>query len=234
MTCNNGTRAADLAVGWFARLKPFDHHEENLHWKEVKSRESSLRQLAPGLIEEVFDKSPSSRRWIQSPNGVWQQVTAINANGPILAAHLLTFGAKMAMALFREHTGKPLPADGVAYVQPFLNGGIDQFGYDTAISILPGYNTLSQGKKEASSQFSYRFNTDERHIVGAMASLHNNMHFLVFAVAGMPEAAGVLRPRTAGAIQPGQLLEALHSPVPYVTASLQESASIADRPEAET
>lgn len=122
---------------------------------------------------------------------------------------MVTFGAKLGMALFSEHVGLPLPETGRVYVQPFANGGLDQQTYDQAISILPAVGSLKMGRKDASSQFSYRYNTDEKSVVGAMAAFHDNLFFLVFAVSDSGPLDSILRTVTAAVVEPGMLLSVL-------------------------
>lgn len=203
--CNNGTRAADLTVGFLARIRPFDDPEGPLI-QEAKAKIASIDQLAPGFREELFDRSPYQEGRIVQ-DGVVHDVVRIDANGPILSGLLTTFGAKLGMALYREHVGSALPASGGVFVQPFLNGGITQEAADKVLAILPSTSTLRMGQREVSDQFAYAFNTDDKSIVMALASFQRNLHFLVLATSEPEVYAATVREMFVTRVSPGQLLE---------------------------
>jgi hypothetical protein len=98
-----------------------------------------------------------------------------------MKAHLTIFGAKLAMALYREHVGVPLASDGAVWCQFQLNAGLTQEQLDDRVANLPGYETLRQGSKNVDDQFKYRFNTDERTVVAAVAQFHRGLWFTLFA-----------------------------------------------------
>jgi hypothetical protein len=202
--CNNGTRAADLAAGFMARIRPFDDPDGDLI-TEAKKRVDTLDRLAPGLREEVFDLSPYADIDVERDGQVHEMVR-IDANGPILAGLLTTFGAKLGMALYREHVGEALPMHGAVLVQPFMNGGLSQDQGDALLSVLPTAKTLRNGRREVSDQFAYAFNSDERSVVMGLASLHQNLHFLVLAASDPDTYDNVLGDRFVARVSPGELL----------------------------
>lgn len=204
--CNNGTRGADLAVGFIARLRPFYGEAADPLFKEAAAQLATLERLVPGLRAEVFDTSPYEFG-VMRREGQLHQMVRIDANGPILAGVLITFAAKLGMALYREHTGQALPLEGAVFVQPFLNGGISQEQADKLLEILPGTKTLQQGKREVSEQFAYAFNSDDRSIIMALASLHQNLHFMVLATSDPDHYAATVDPMFVARVSPGQLLE---------------------------
>jgi hypothetical protein len=100
-------------------------------------------------------------------SGLLQKVVRVHAEGPLLKAHLGAYGAKLAMALYREHVETPLPLDGAIWCQFALNAGMTQEHLNDRTAILPMYSTLRQGKKNVIDQFGYRYNSDERTVVAA-------------------------------------------------------------------
>ena len=135
----------------------------------------------------------------------------------MLQAYLLIFGAKLAMALHREHVGRALPLDGAAWCQFRLNGSMTQAHLDTLIDRLPGYETLRQGSKHVADQFAYRYNTDERTTVAAVVQFHRGLWFIAFAssdqrMVGLFGNPPFLALPASAIVRPGELLSRV--PVP--------------------
>lgn len=177
--CNGGTKSADTAATLFALIPPRDRPDDPL-FPELIRMKSAVDQQIPHLRDELF-AGETKERWFPSPGGILERRVVINANGPILHAHLTTFCAKLGMALYREHVGEPLPLTGAVYSLYFLNAGLSQKTADAILSILPTPERLSQGVKTSSGQFEYRYNSDDRTIVAALASFHDNLFIHVFA-----------------------------------------------------
>lgn len=203
--CNTGTKAADFVTGFMARLRVFKGDRNDPLFKEALERNGSLDQLAPGLRDQVFSDANITEEWVQGPGGILQKVTKIDAKSPILARLLGTFGAKLAMALFREHVGSPLPLDGETYVQPFMNGGFTQEQADALLGMMPMHGSLRQGKFSVGEQFGYRFNCDSKTIVAALVHFHHNMHFFLVATSEPSKYGPVLAPMSMASIRPGEL-----------------------------
>jgi hypothetical protein len=179
--CNEGTRGADVAAAVIARLHP-DHGEQSWQNEEIKSLIRPLDAFAPGVREEMSQPGTHDERWIRRANsGLMQRVVCVHARGPRSKAYLTIFAAKFAMALFREHTGSPLALDGATWCQFRLNAGITQEYLDSLVVKLPGFETLRQGRKNVGDQFRYRFNTDERTVVAAVAQFHRGLWLTTFA-----------------------------------------------------
>lgn len=179
-SCNHETRGADFTVGFLARLKPFGGTSDPL-FAEAAKRRNTLDQLVPGLREELFDSSDRDEILVKGPTGNYELITRIQASGPLLATELIRFGAKLGMALYREHIGKALPNGGAVFVQPYLNAGLPPEAAEPILRILPGWNTLKQGRKDHTDQFGYRYNSDNQSIMMALASFQGNIHFMVLA-----------------------------------------------------
>jgi hypothetical protein len=83
------------------------------------------------------------------------------------------FGAKLAMALYREHVGTALPLDGAVWCQFALNAGMTQGHVEARLKILPLQETLKQGSKKVDDQFVY--NCDGRSTLGAVTQFHRGL-----------------------------------------------------------
>lgn len=203
--CNHGTRAADVAVAFLARIDPFG--DDVTTWKVQESLKllRSLGTLAPGFQAELFDDSQAKDTLLKTPGGILLPVSETHA-GPIAQSLLNVFGAKLGMALYREHAGHPLPLEGGVHAMWFLNNGLGQETANGMLRILPVHNTLKQGqRKSASGQFDYRFNSDNRSIVAALSHFHANIHFFTIAMAE-PALYGFPRPMPSSAfVRPGEL-----------------------------
>ena len=179
--CNNGTRGADAVAAVMARLHP-DDGEGTWQAGEIRKLIPALDARAPGVREEMSRSGKAVYEWIpRSGSGLLQKVVRAHADGPLVKGYLTAFGAKLGMALYREHVGTPLPLDGAVWCQFALSGGMTQKVLDARVQILPGYETLRQGTKHVSDQFAYRFNTDERTVVAAVAQYHKGLWFTLFA-----------------------------------------------------
>lgn len=205
--CNNGTSAADLAAAFFARLSM---HGSFDHWTTQEARDhlNALERKAPGVRDEVFADNRGERKWIRSPGGILQERIQTRANGPLTQAYLTTFAAKLAMALYREHIGQPIPLDGRIEVKWYLNAGLAETEAHAILSILPIGATLEQGTWSVPEQFAYRYNTDHQEIVAALVGFHANFHVFVMATSN-PIYEGreqwdsyVLRPGTLREMMP--------------------------------
>jgi hypothetical protein len=81
---------------------------------------------------------------------------AINASGPLVNMAIRRFGAKLGLALHRHQTGRTVPIKGAASVQWFTNYNLATGTFPSEVYDLLGPpDTLRQGLKEVSNQFSY-------------------------------------------------------------------------------
>ncbi|QAY97047.1 hypothetical protein CWB41_15965 [Methylovirgula ligni] len=208
--CNSGTGGADAVAAMFATLHP-DTLVGTWQADEIDKRLRAVRRFAPGVLEE-FQRANKNRLDLvaRRNSGLMQRVVQIQADGPITHAHLSVFGAKLAMALYREHTGSALPLDGAAWTQFALSGGMSQKTLDDRIKIMPMFATLRQGKVHVSDQFSYRFNCDGRSTIAAVAKFHKGLWLTIAAshdpkiIALFEQPESSLVPASA-LVRPGQL-----------------------------
>lgn len=210
--CNNGTSAADLVAGFFARLS---QKEDQPDWKAVKAqaRRDALERKAPGFLEEFFDGRRASWKWMRSPDEILRSRVMVKANGPLTKAYLDVFAAKFGMALYREHCGAPIPLEGGILSATFLNAGLSQDTAHAMLAILPSGNTLVQGaRNSAHDQFFYRFNTDQRTVVAALASFHDGLYVCTVAFSDRELYGGLLRPPLFRFVRPGELAGMMPAP----------------------
>lgn len=202
--CNFGTRAADLAAAFMARIPPFDIAND---WRlqEAYNLVGGIAHLAPEVIRELFG-SGHANVLIRRPSGFIQRGKSLHVDGPVLTGLMTVFTAKLGMALFRQHVGQPLPMDGGVYTQFFFNAGLDQSQIDAMLSILPTHDTLRQGKSHASEQFEYRYNSDDRTIVAALAGFHGCLHVRMFAMSDPERYGFLLDDRGVDLVRPGELV----------------------------
>ena len=218
--CNEGTGGTDVVAAVISRLHP-DHGEESWQNEEIRKLIRRLDKYAPGVREEMFRPEKRERGWIRRANvGLMQPAVLVRADGPRLKAYLKIFAAKFAMALYRAHVGVALGLDGAVWCQFQLNAGLTQENLDARVAILPGCETLRQGRKNVGDQFLYRFNTDERTVVAAVAQFHRGLWLTVFAstdprIIGLFAKPEFLAPPATAMVRPGELLSLV--PAPPVT-----------------
>jgi hypothetical protein len=214
--CNSGTRGSDAVAAVVARLHP-DNGERSWQVDETLKLLSALDAYAPGVREEMSRPRKSRSEWLRRPDtGLLQRVVRISADGPKLKAHLIVYGAKLAMALYREHVGTALPLTGAIWCQFALNAGMTQEHLNERVRIMPLKETLRQGRKNVADQFAYRYNTDERTVVAAVAQFHRGLWFTLFAsydqrIIELFNKPEFLNLPASALVKPGGLLQLLPS-----------------------
>jgi hypothetical protein len=205
--CNHGTRAADIAAAFIARLEP-DAAVSSPLLAEARRLMPMMEKRAPGLLGELMNPAKASRVAMRTPGGLIQPKVGIRLDGPIARAHLNVFAAKVGMGLYREHIGAPLPLDGAVFSVWFLNAGLARSVADSVLEKLPVYSTLTQGKTTYPDQFGYRFNCDGKTILAAVARFHKGLYVFTIAMAEparYPFLVGAPHP-TASYLRPGDLV----------------------------
>lgn len=221
--CNEGTRGADAVAAFMARIRPYDSSDDRMI-VEAAALRPAIDQRAPGVLDEIFERpDKQSLIWARTPSGLYQRSVKVLADGPLLKAHIQTFSAKLAMALYREHLGQALPLDGHIGTMHFLNAGLAQHTYAQMVSTLGGTATLRQGRKEVSAQFHYNFSSDGETIVAALAQFHEGL--VVYVIAGTDRRIPELRNGTLTnwrASRPGELLDLLKPQGDPVTPAMRD------------
>jgi hypothetical protein len=216
--CNNGTRGADVLAAVMARLRP-EYRVDNWQVAELKKLIPNLDRDAPGVRKEMSVPGKFRPKWARIPgSGLLKKVVVGQADGQRLRAYLTVFGAKMAMALYREHVGVALPLDGIVWTQFALNGGMTLESLNARIRILPGLETLRQGRKNVGDQFAYRYKTDERTVIAAVVEFHHSLWLTMCAtcdpkIIDFFNGAEFLTVPASGLVRPGELLKLLPPPL---------------------
>jgi hypothetical protein len=217
--CNNGTRGSDAVAALIARMHP-DNGEESWQTKEFRKLISAIDTYAPRVREEMSLPGKFNHALMRRPgSGLLQRVVQVHADGPLAKAHLGIFGAKLAMALYREHVGVALPLDGAVWCQFALNAGMTQENLNARVEILPLHETLRQRGKNVGDQFSYRYNCDDRTVIAALVQFHRGLWFTIFAssdqrIIELFNKPEFLQLPASVMVRPGNLLGLL--PVPAV------------------
>ncbi|NKJ02025.1 hypothetical protein FHW92_004125 [Novosphingobium sp. SG707] len=121
--CNSGTSNADLVACFVAHCSPVDPKGE---WEAEAFQRfiKHMRRKTPEVMREINNPTGATREWVMTPGGLLRQIHKMHFDGPTLRRHLDAFSSKLAMALYREHVGSPLPMEGAIYTKWYLNGGL--------------------------------------------------------------------------------------------------------------
>ena len=219
--CNEGTSAADLVASFFSRVAKSDDDPKWL-LADALDFQHGLNRRAPRVLEEIYH-GPRRNVSVRRPSGLIVRQVQVKVDGPATQAHLSVFGAKLGLALWREHVGAPLPLDGWVTVNSFLNAGLNDAQASSILSVLPGAGELRQGQSVFNEQFAYRYNSDLKTILAALVGFHGNLHFFVMAFSD-PRFLDVARFNAGAAtLRPGQLISHL-APCVYHQEGVQESS----------
>jgi hypothetical protein len=173
--CNVGTRGSDAVAALIARLHP-DNSDASWQGEEIRKLISAVDAFAPGVREEISLPGKSNIGWARRPgSGLLQRVALVHADGPRVKVHLSVFGARLAMALYREHISVALPLDGAVWGEFALNCRMTQETLNARIRIVPRWETLRQGRKNVGDQFAYRYNCDGRTVIAAVVQFHRSL-----------------------------------------------------------
>lgn len=209
--CNNKTKGADVAAAFLSRI---DKTGPADFWNSQAGRNllATFRRDSPFAYEE-FMRLPKRNVLLKNDAGILLRSVEMRANGPNLRNHMNAFSAKIAMALFHEHTGKALPDEGIVQAAWYTNHGLSDEHAEAMLKILPIQGELKQGRFSVWDQFAYRYNTDNKTITAGLVGLHSNLHIFFFA-SSTPEAhglpvRGVLDPVTGFVAHAGSILSML-------------------------
>jgi hypothetical protein len=205
--CNHGTSAADSVAAYFAKLDKASC--DDWKCKEAEAQRGLLNAIAPGFLDELYDPTTATNTALPTSGGIFVPQFVITANGPLTRAYLKVFGAKMAMALYREHVGAALPLEGEVFVTWSLNVGFRSEISEAILDALPWLDRLEQGKKTSQGQFDYRFRTDRKTIVIAQSSFHAGLNILSIASSISGRFSFPLPFTRGGRVRPGELLSSM-------------------------
>lgn len=183
--CNGGTKGADAIASFLALLSPTDDPHNEWQLPVILRLLDTSERLAPGFKAELLKQQTTEKGFRANQSGFLEPVTKIVANGPIIKRNMTAFSAKLAMALFREHVGKPLTEGSGVFVRWFLNAGLSEKQALHYLRILPISSELRMGRQTSIKQFRYYYNCDEKSLIMAMIGFHSNLHILVAATSDM-------------------------------------------------
>ncbi len=206
--CNNKTKGADAAAAFLSRITksgPADFW----HSQEGRNLLATFERDAP-VAHQEFTQLPTRNVLLKNTAGILLKSVAMRVNGANLVRHMNVFSAKIAMALFHEHTGSALPDCGIVQAAWYTNHGLSEEHAHAMLKILPGQGELKQGQFTVWDQFAYRFNTDKTTITAGLVGLHKNLHIFFFATStpdrfGLP-IPDVLDPITSFVTSPGSFI----------------------------
>jgi hypothetical protein len=215
-TCNNVTSAADAAAVFYSRIGWLNDDLDSWQLRDMERQIKTLDSLVPEFRKE-FSTTKEGEVLKRTPGGIFVKKVQLNCDGPVSQALLSAFSAKLGMAFFAEHTGKPMPLDGGVHGMWFLNSGLSQKAADTMLKMLPMFETLKQGeRKTATGQFDYRFNSDDKSIVAALTHFHSNIHFFTIAMANPADYKFPRQDIHGAFVKPGQLVDFMPKPRPFI------------------
>ena len=179
--CNVGTKAADAMAGLLSRISPV-HRTDPVELSETKKLLTTLDRFAPAVREELLRGSGAKRVWARGRDEFYGPMIRLQIDGPAVNYLVYKFGAKLAMAFFREFVGRPISLTGSLFIQRFYNAGLQREELEASLKIMPMYGELRMGKVSSGKQFFYRANHDEKSIVAALVGFNSNLFYRFFAV----------------------------------------------------
>jgi hypothetical protein len=153
--CNQGSKLADHVASLFSRVYP-DLTSEQGKADTIRLLRA-IRNNVPALLEELFIGAGGQKLARRDhADYVPEGGGFIRVDGPILHDYLLTFAAKMGLALHFEETQRFVPCGGALLPRWFSN--LQHFQGEipsTLLDVLPAPRTLRQGRKQVEEQFQY-------------------------------------------------------------------------------
>jgi hypothetical protein len=152
--CNQGTRDYDQIVGLLSRLtiSETQPHEKKDLDKLVRALRNNYRNVINDIEFKPLGAVIRKKAHRQFPNTAGVGITT----GPVIGSVLAKFGAKLGFGLHYLRTGRIVPVEGAAAVRFLTNetlvGG--NFPGDL-VNMFPEYQSLRQGRLDASEQFGY-------------------------------------------------------------------------------
>ena len=179
--CNKGTAGHEQVAAMLARVYPDPVSKEEQ--KEVKKIMLSVKRQQPFLFAEM---APSWRQQYdyQQSMGADSSGGPMNASGPLLNRSIMSFGAKLSLALHYEETGKIIPATGGVAVRWYTNWDrmrdkIPQ----TLFTLVGGPKSLQQGRLSVREQFEYSHASNAKENIGLYVATFRSAFMTVGFVA---------------------------------------------------
>lgn len=177
--CNKTTAAHEQVAALLARSYPDPVSVDEV--REIRAYLRAVHKQMPLLLTEMM---PS---WRQTYDMLAQLGSdfrggVLNVGGPLVNSSMRIFGAKLAIALHYECTGKILPSTGGVYVHWYTNWNqLNQTIPAQLFSSLGAPETLRQGRWAVPEQFQYAWAAHNEGEFGLYVSSFRQS----FVVAGM-------------------------------------------------
>jgi hypothetical protein len=158
--CNSQTRQSDQVASLVGRFYPDPPTEVDK--ADVQKLFKAAVNNVPALLQEM-QLTEAEQKVGLGGLSIPSEVGALRADGPILSSYMLTFAAKLGLALHFELHQEPLP----------ISGGVLPLWYSNVqaakgeipedlLAALPAPRTMMQGKKHVADQFQYSWATTEQ------------------------------------------------------------------------
>jgi hypothetical protein len=157
--CNSKTRQSDQVALLVGRFYP--DPATDVDKADVKKLLQAVANNVPALLQEMYLRDAEQEvrlEGISMPSGAG----VLRADGPILSSYMLTFAAKLGLALHFELHQEPVPISGG--VHPFWFSNVQAAKGEIPeelLATLPALRTMTQGKKHVADQFQYSWATTE-------------------------------------------------------------------------
>jgi hypothetical protein len=158
--CNSQTSKSDLVASLIGRFYP--DPSTDVDKADVQKLLKAVANNVPGLLQEMYLRDAEQKvrlEGISMPSGAG----VIRADGPILSSFMLTFAAKLGLALHFELHQESVPISGG--VHPFWFSNIQAAKGEIPrelLATLDAPRTMTQGKKHVADQFQYSWATTEQ------------------------------------------------------------------------
>jgi hypothetical protein len=155
--CNSQTRQSDQVASLVARFYPSTDVDE----ADVQKLFKAVANNVPGLLQEMHLSDAEQEVGLEGlsvPSGAG----ALRADGPILSSYMLTFAAKLGLALRFELHQEPVPISGGVFPLWYSNVQAAKGKIPAELlATLPAPRTMRQGTKHVADQFQYSWTTTE-------------------------------------------------------------------------
>jgi hypothetical protein len=162
--CNQGTKDTDQLIAWLGRVYPDATNE--MDKADVKKILKGLENNQPEVLKEMYI-GPPGQELARKRVPIDEEGGFLRLDGPLVSRHLDVFGCKLGLAMHWERTGKIVPATGGVAVRYYSNvEALEGKLPKELLSLLPGPQTLRQGKWEVADQFQYAAQVTADHKMG--------------------------------------------------------------------
>ncbi|MBS9477910.1 hypothetical protein [Ancylobacter radicis] len=187
--CNRGSSTADLVIALMSRwsINPTGH--EDLDHTHLSRR---LSKQAPEIITELtrFDggvQQKKARRHLESQGVTVPPGFKAVSIGPKTIPYINQFCYKLSAGLYFHHINEILKTPGQIWIRWQTKEDLSASGpMHEFISILPEYNSLSQGKWKTNEIFEYKLYAEKEKLIVAFAARLRSALYIYGIATGLP------------------------------------------------